>query len=310
MVVQSSNRILAALSADDYRRLIPELHSIELRHGDSLPHCGDARVYFLERGLCSIGNVMSDGRVIEIATIGSEGIVGVNGITPPSIKASYLHIGHSVARFMLLDRLNRELERRGPLRRLVDRFSRCFIESSLQSAACNRLHTVQHRCARWLLNVRDGLGRTEFELSETVLANALGVKKSKLSVVLKRLERVQTIEFSGGVITIVDPRKLQALSCSCYVNIKRLRDEAVPRRRGANGRANIVQLVSGASCARCQSSANLPHASEHECIVAIDAELRVLFGRTSALHELRRRLVRDRLRVMREYLAVSRQKLS
>src|SRR5437870_1235593 len=112
MMPQSSNRLLAALPTDEYHRLMPELHAIHLRDGESLPHCGAARVYFPERGFCSVRKVMPDGRAIEIASVGSEGVVGLSALSGSHDEAgrnAYVQIGDGSARFMLLGAVNREL---------------------------------------------------------------------------------------------------------------------------------------------------------------------------------------------------------
>jgi CRP-like cAMP-binding protein len=312
MIAQSSNRLLAALPADEYRRLMPELHTIHLRNGEGLPHCGETRVYFPERGICSVANVMDDGRMIEIATVGSEGVVGMTVLAGlhQLTRNSYTQIGEGSARFMLIDGLSRELARSGTLRRLVDRFSRGLLESIIQSAACNRLHTVQQRCVRWLLSVQDRVGRAQFELTHEVLANALGVKRSKMVIVLKRLEKLNAVEVAGGLVTL-HRKALERLACDCYPRFKRHREDALPLGAALlGGRANVVHLVPDVTCARCQSGVGLPHPSEHECITAIDAELRVLSSRTACLHSLRKVLVDQRLRTMREYLEKARARLS
>jgi CRP-like cAMP-binding protein len=312
MIAQSSNRLLSALPADEYRRLMPELHTIHLRHGEGLPHCGETRVYFPERGICSVANVMNDGRTIEIATVGSEGVVGMSVLAGSQqlTRNSYMQIGEGSARFMLLDALSREMVRSGTLRRLIDRFTRGLLESIIQSAACNRLHTLQQRCVRWLLSAQDRIGRSQFELTHEVLANALGVKRSKMVVILKQLEKLNAVEVAGGLVTL-NRKALERLACDCYPRIKRQRDDALPA--GTDrlaGRANVVHLVPDVTCTRCQSGVGLPHPSEHECIGAIDAELRVLIGRTASLHSLRKVLVDQRLRTMREYLVKVRGRLS
>jgi hypothetical protein len=133
---------------------------------------------------------------IEIAAVGSEGVVGLSALAGSQQVArnSYLQIAEGSARFMLLDSFNREFERSGTLRRVIDRFSRGLLESIIQSAACNRLHTIQHRWVRWLLSAQDRLGREQFESTHNVLANALGIKKTKLTVVLKRLDKLNTVQ--------------------------------------------------------------------------------------------------------------------
>jgi CRP-like cAMP-binding protein len=315
MIAQSSNRLLAALPADEYHRLMPELHSIHLQDGEPLPHCGAARVYFPERGFCSLRKVMPDGRAIEIASVGNEGMVGLSAMSGSADdvgRNTYVQIGNGSARFMLLGAVNRELAQPGTLRRLVDRFSRALLESIICSAACNGRHTAEHRCVRWLLSAQDRIGRSQFELTIQSLGLAVGLRKSKVAMVLKRLSKLDIAETAGGMITIVDRKALEHLACSCYRRMKRDRDEALPPATAhrAGGRANIVQLVPDIICPRCQSSANVPHESEHECILSIDAEMRVLVTRTAKLHALRKTLVDERLRAMRDYLAKAQTRFS
>ena len=314
MIAQSSNRLLAALPADEYHRLMPELHTIHLRDGESLPHCGAARVYFPERGFCSVRKVMPDGRAIEIASVGNEGVVGLSALSASLEvdKNDYVQIADGSARFMLLGAINRELAQAGTLRRLVERFSRALLESIIRSAACNGRHTAEHRCVRWLLTAQDRIGRPQFELTHHSLGLAVGLKKSKVAIVLRRLSKLNIVETAGGMVTIVDRAALQHLACDCYNRMKCERDEALPpataHRPGR--RANVIQLVPDVMCSRCHSAANLPHDSEHDCIVSIDAEMRVLVTRTAKLHALRKTLVEERLRAMREYLAKAQARLS
>jgi hypothetical protein len=310
MIVQSTNRLLAALPADEYRRLLPELHTIHLRDGEGFPHCGGARVYFPERGFCSVRRVMPDGRVIELVSVGNEGIVGLAALGgPPDFdENSYVQVADGSARFMLVESINRELARPGTLRRVIERFSRSLLEAIIQSAACNGRHTVEHRCVRWLLTAEDRIGRAQFELTDQSLAHAVGLKKSRVALVVKWLSQLNIIETRGGMITIVDRDGLEHLACQCYDRMKRQRDAALPHRTAglAQNRANVVQLVPDVTCPRCQSAANLPHKTEHECIMGIDTEMRVLVTRTAKLHTLRKILVDERLRAMRSYLEKTR----
>src|SRR5437763_5348082 len=222
MIAQSSNRLLAALPADEYHRLMPELHTIHLRDGESLPHCGAARVYFPERGFCSVRKVMPDGRAIEIASVGNEGVVGLSALSASLEvdKNDYVQIADGSARFMLLGAINRELAQAGTLRRLVERFSRALLESIIRSAACNGRHTAEHRCVRWLLTAQDRIGRPQFELTHHSLGLAVGLKKSKVAIVLRRLSKLNIVETAGGMVTIVDRAALHHLACDCYNRMK------------------------------------------------------------------------------------------
>jgi len=259
--------------------------------------------------------VMPDGRAIEIASVGNEGVVGLSvlsGSFDDEGRHGYVQIGNGSARFMLLGAVNRELAQPGTLRRLVERFSRALLESIICLAACNGRHSAEHRCVRWLLSAHDRIGRPQFELTQESLGLAAGLKKSKVAIVLRRLSQLDVVETAGGMITIVDRPALEKLACDCYSRLKRDRDEALPpaTARRTGGCTNIVQLVPDIVCPRCHSTANLPHESEHECIISIDAEMRVLVTRTAKLHALRKTLVEERLRAMRDYLAKAQARLS
>ena len=157
---QSANKLLAALPRREYQRLRPLLRTLHLPAETGLPHCGQTRVYFPGTGLCSIINKMADGSGIEVACIGSEGIVGFNALAgeSPAERNGFVQVADGTVEYMPAVFFERELARNGHFREVVDRFCQSFLETVIQAVACNRLHTTDQRCCRWLLSVHDRSG--------------------------------------------------------------------------------------------------------------------------------------------------------
>jgi CRP-like cAMP-binding protein len=311
MSPQSPNKLLAALPRDEYRKLTPFLRSVSLPNESALPHCGHTRVYFPGSGACSITNTMSDGSIIEIASIGNEGMVGLStlaGDSPPRRNA-YLQVGDGTAQYMPLLLFERELARDGPLRDVVDRYCAVFLESMIQSVACNRLHTLQERCCRWLLTTHDRLRRARFELSQRFLARALGVRTSELAAVTMTLGQLGLIKQDAGTVTITDAVGLKRLACKCYGALSRAYGDRVPGPGGgehARVHAKSAKVLpiraDGMTCTLCGSSLKVPHKSSHDCILAIDAELIALTEKSHRLRKYRAQLLANRADMFRNAL--------
>ena len=307
----SPNRLLAALPCGEYQRLTPFLRSITLPHEAALPHCGHTRVYFPGSGACSITNTMSDGSIIEIASIGNEGLVGLStlaGDSPPKRNA-YLQVGDGSAQYMPLMLFERELARAGPLRDVIDRYCAVFLESMIQSVACNRLHTLQERCCRWLLTTHDRLRRARFELSQKFLARALGARSQELAAVTTRLGQLGLIKYDAGTIIIADGVGLKRLACKCYGALSKAYVERAPSPPTSGGApahpkaARVLPIRPGAmTCTLCRSSLNVPHKSNHECILAIDEEITALAQTSHRLRKYRAQLLANRAEMFRNAL--------
>jgi len=321
--VQPSNRLLAALPAEDYARLVPDLRTVHVADGTRLQGCGHNRIYFPITGMCSIGNVMDDGRVIEIAVVGGEGLVGLAALTGDEMspRKSYLQVTDGLSYSMPLNNFDRELSRGGALRRVVDDYSRAFLESLIQSAACNRLHTLQSRCCRWLLIVRDRTGRNQFELNQSFVATALGASLQDLAEVFRKLEDLDAIASAKGAVVIRDRHQLESLACACYELAQRTMQrlatamgERAPQQPAAEETARepaeVIHLRPVSQCPRCGIAMTTQHATERECIRAIDAEMRLLMRRTHQLHKQREFLARDWLNALRQFAQGRRAKTS
>lgn len=315
MTPQSPNKLLAALPREDYTRLLPHLRTVRLSNDATLPHCGETRVYFPGTGLCSITNSMSDGALIEIASVGNEGVVGLTTLSgeSPDRRHTFLHVGEGTAQWMPLVLFESELLHEGALRELVDRYCRIFLESMIQAVACNRLHSLTERCARWLLTTHHRLGRAKFEMGPNTLARVLGVKASELVSVVMKFEQLGLIKQEPLAFTIFDEVGLKRLTCPCFHALKRGYAEAQPAGEAKPEQKPESSVIQPAkilairppgetTCMLCGSAKRLPHKSSHECIVALDEEIQGLFARVKSLRKTRANMLSRRIEMYRSFL--------
>jgi CRP-like cAMP-binding protein len=219
---RSRNRLLAALPADEYQRLRPMLAIIPLtfkqtlhKHGEKVSH-----VYFPGGGVCSMTSAMEDGRMVEVATVGNEGLIGIAAFfgdeLPSGDAMVQVPVAGGEAEVMTVGNFRREMERRGPLFELVRRYSIALTTLIMQSAACNSLHSAEQRCARWLLMTHDRINGDDFSLTQEFLAVMLGVRRSTVTVIAGALHEARLIEYSHKHIRVIDRKGLEAASCECY----------------------------------------------------------------------------------------------
>ena len=153
-------------------------------------------VYFPGGGVCSITNVMSDGRMVEVATIGNEGMVGVTAFLGGDIAVgdAFVQVEDGPAQAMTTEAFHRELDRRGPFYDQMSRYAQAYHALIMQSAACFSMHSVEERCCRWLLMTHDRAHRDEFQLTHELLSYMLGARRPTVSLVLGTLERTGAIQ--------------------------------------------------------------------------------------------------------------------
>lgn len=307
---QSANKLLAAIPRKDYQRLRPMLRTLHLSAEAHLPHCGQTRVYFPGTGLCSIINKMADGASIEVACIGSEGVVGLHSLAGgvAEARSGFVQVGNGAVEYLPIVLFERELARNGEFREVVDRFCHSFLESAIQAVACNRLHTIDERCCRWLLNAHDRIGRARFELKGRFLARAMGVKTPDITAILASLEEGGLVRHDGESIEIRDAIGLRRRACSCYVGMKRayatasLPKESKPAIPAPPAGKVLAMGPIAGGCTLCGSTTRLPHANGHACILALDTEIASLVQKTHTLRKYRAQLLANRAQLFRDIL--------
>lgn len=222
-MVRSDNKLLGALSAKCYERLAPELDLKDYRLGEILYHPKQAInfVYFPRKMAVSMVNIFQDGSMVEVGVIGREGVVGVSLLSGDDISdyQAIVQIADSGWR-MKAGIFKSELESNGELNGLVKRYSQALFTQVAQTAACNRMHLVVQRLARWMLLMRDRVQSNELQLTHEFIATMLGARRAGVTLAAGILQRDDIIQYSRGKVTILDLAKLEAASCECYRVVK------------------------------------------------------------------------------------------
>jgi CRP-like cAMP-binding protein len=223
----TGNLLLARLRPDESRRLASDLRPVALDFKQVLYEAWTPidYLYFPERGVLSALTVMDDGSAIEVATFGNEGAAGVPALvgaamSPNRILAQVPGQAHR----MDLAVARRELKEGGQLGEFLLLYHAAFIGQISQSVACNGLHSIQKRCARWLLMTHDRVDEDEFPLTHEFLAIMLGVRRPGVTEVLQALKGKGLIDYSRGSITVHDKPGLEAASCECYRKTREVYD--------------------------------------------------------------------------------------
>ena len=177
--------------------------------------------HFPEDCIISLVTVLEDGNQVEAMTVGNDGFTGIalfHGLPSSKLKAIGQISGQS--RRIPAEDFRKLLAECEGFYRLLHRYSQFVFETVSQSAACNRLHVIEQRCARWLLMSQDRVGRNRFDLTQEFLAEMLGVRRPGVTVAMGVLEKAGLISHGRGNITVVDREGLEKVSCECYRAIK------------------------------------------------------------------------------------------
>ncbi|WP_017319285.1 Crp/Fnr family transcriptional regulator [Mastigocladopsis repens] len=217
--VPIQNRLLGALPASEYQRLVPHLELVTLPLHQVLyePNEPITHVYFPHQAVISLITTMEDGSTIEVGLVGSEGMVGLPVILGGNItnNQAFVQIPDAGMR-MDANIFKTEFHRGGELQRLLLRYCQALLTQVSQSAACNRFHTIEERLARWMLLVQDCVDLEEFPLTQQFIAEMLGTRRSGVTVAAGTLQQAGMLRYTRGKITIVNREALEATACECY----------------------------------------------------------------------------------------------
>ncbi len=184
-------------------------------------------VYFPLDGVISLVTPLADGNIVEVATIGNEGIVGVPLVAGGSLAVRA--ISQVGGRSLRMDAraFATEFERLDGFRSLVQRYIQALFGQISQAAACNRLHSNEERLSRWLLMSHDRVGTDTFPITHEFLGQMLGSRRATVTLSAGLLQAAGLIKYHRGRVTIVDREGLEAVSCECYALIKQALDRVV-----------------------------------------------------------------------------------
>jgi CRP-like cAMP-binding protein len=220
---RTSNHLLLKVPAAELDKLLPLMELLELDIKDVLYEPGKQieNVYFPDSGCMSIITKLKDGSTVEAITVGKEGMVGLplflGATSTPTL--AICQVPGKVWRMSAANFL-RCIERSKILSTLLRQYTQTMCESLAQSTACNRLHTIEERCARWLLMTQDRMESKSFPLTQEFLATMLGVHRPGVSLVAKTLQQAGLIDYRHGKITVLDRAGLEQICCECYTAVR------------------------------------------------------------------------------------------
>jgi len=218
------NEILLAVPRAERARVLSNAEFVDLPARTVLNEKGAAieNCYFLNSGVASIILVMSDGKSVEVGLTGREGFVGLPILVGYASSPTRAVVQIAATGYKIRARDLKSALRNSP--RLAESLQRYAQELSIQAiqiAACNRLHEVDQRLARWLLMSRDRVGESTFPLTQEFIAHMLGTRRASVTVAAGNLQKRGLIRYSRGQVTIKDPAGLESAACECYQGINR-----------------------------------------------------------------------------------------
>ncbi len=213
------NRLLASLPAEDLAQLAEDFQLVDLPKKRVIYEVGAPldHVYFIEKGVASVLTIMEDGATSEVGMVGREGLIGVSALLGGRASAQHVVMQlPGAAHHISAWRCKAVFEQNAAVRATLLRFIEDLLNLSSQTAACNRLHSVEQRTARWLLMASDRLDSKALPLTQEFLAAMLGVRRSGVSEAAGELQRSGLLRYRRGEITIIDREGLEKTACECY----------------------------------------------------------------------------------------------
>lgn len=225
------NHQLAALPVEDLAHISPQLVLVDMPLGKVLYESGGAlsHVYFPTTSIVSLLYVMEDGSSAEIAIVGNDGLISIAlfmGGETTSSRAIVQSAGHAYRLDARI--LKDEFRRGGSMQRLLLRYTQAVITQMAQTAVCNRHHSIDQQLCRWLLLSLDRLPSSELKMTQELIANMLGVRRSGVTEAALRLQDAGLIRYNYGHIEVLDRSGLEKRVCECYGVVRREFDRLLP----------------------------------------------------------------------------------
>ena len=213
------NKLLAALPRDQFDLLAPNLTTVPLQQGEVLAEPGDEfdHVYFPESGMLSLLAVLRDGKAIETATVGREGVVGAMaglGLYKSLVRV-VVQLPMMVSKIPAAQ-FRKAAAKNDAVRNMCVQYNEVLLSQARVTAACNALHVVEARFCRWLLQSADRAESNTVVLTQEFLAEMLGVRRTSVTEVASKIQAAGAINYSRGQITILKRSALEKMSCECY----------------------------------------------------------------------------------------------
>jgi CRP-like cAMP-binding protein len=227
------NHLLAALPANDYLRLLPNMELIQMKVGDVLQEASMPIewIYFPTTSVVCLGYITENGSFPAVGIVGNDGFVGVAYVmgsesSPTLATVQSSGVGYRIRASIL----KKELQRNGELLRIALLYAQTFVTQISQTAVCNRFHSVDQQLCRWLLMSRDRLASSEMHLTHELIANMLGVRREGVTQAAGKLQAKGLIQYSRGKIHILDREGMEKEVCECYAVVSKEYARLLPRK--------------------------------------------------------------------------------
>lgn len=230
------NRILAALPAKDYERLLPDLELVDMPLGWTMSESGD-HVNFLHfpiSGIVSLMYSLEDGSSSETALVGNEGMVGISIFMggesmPTSTEVQSAGKAYRLSRKIM----KQEFSLGGQLQHLALLFTQAMIAQTSQTAVCNQHHALDQQICRWILMSLDRLHDNELVITQEAIGQLLGVRRESVTQIVGQLEKDELVLRARGRITVVNRPKLEERVCECYSVVNDEYERLLPCKQSA-----------------------------------------------------------------------------
>jgi CRP-like cAMP-binding protein len=224
---QSLNQLLNSLEPGAFERVAKKLTRVNLRPKEVVykPHEPIDHVIFPETAVVCLMTIMSNGDTIEAATVGREGASWISAsVGAPSMPCETIVVIEGTALRLPIADLDRELKENGHFRDVLTEYSHALLIASMRTSACNGLHGLQERCARWVLMTLDRVDSDRFAVTKEFLAQLLGTNRPTVSVLVSTLEKAGILNVEGRSVTVADRNRLKEAACECYDIIRKTYD--------------------------------------------------------------------------------------
>jgi CRP-like cAMP-binding protein len=221
------NRLLGAMSQADTDRFFSDLHPVSMPLQEIIYEVGAPldHVYFIEGGVVSILTRMGNGETIEAGMIGLEGVVGLAALFGDETSGQHVLVqAPATALRMSAAGCIAAFDQSAAVRKVMLRYMGALLSVGTRTAACNSLHSLRQRTARWLLMMHDRLQSDAMPLTHEFLSTMLGTRRTRITETAGELQRLGLIRYARGVVTVLDHLGLSAIACECYRDHDRLSD--------------------------------------------------------------------------------------
>jgi CRP-like cAMP-binding protein len=220
----TANHLLNSLKPAAFERVAKKLKRVTLRQKEVLykPNQPIDHVFFPENTVLCLMTVMANGDTIEAATVGREGASWISAsVGAPSMPCETIVAIEGTALRLSTGDLEEELDENEAFRNVLTEYSHALLIASMRTSACNGLHGLQERCARWILTTVDRVGSDRFGVTKDFLAQLLGTNRPTASVMVSVLEKAGILSVEGRWVTVADRNRLKEAACECYEVIRK-----------------------------------------------------------------------------------------